>query len=147
MIQPLRCVIDASVSIKQFIPDPLSDKVKQLFSYLDQPETTFFVPDLFYIESVNIIWKYVRAGQYEAIEAVVDLERLKSFSLQVVSTVELMEDAFQIACTNNISAYDAAYVTLSSRVNAPLLTLDRKLFNALTSSSFDVQFFADFPLP
>lgn len=147
MIQPLRCVIDASVSIKQFIPDPLSDKVKQLFSYLDQPETAFFVPDLFYIESTNIIWKYVRATPYEATEAVRDLERLKSLSLQVVSTVDLMEEAFQIALNQNISAYDAAYVTLSSRVNAPLLTQDRKLFNALASSSYDVQFFADFPLP
>lgn len=33
MINSLRCVIDASVGIKQFIPEPLSAKVKQLFSY------------------------------------------------------------------------------------------------------------------
>jgi len=51
----LRCVVDASVSIKQFIPDPLSAKVKQLFSHLNQPDTEFFVPDLFYIESANIL--------------------------------------------------------------------------------------------
>ena len=27
MTNPLRCVVDASVGIKQFIPDPLSSKV------------------------------------------------------------------------------------------------------------------------
>jgi len=57
MITPLRCVVDASVSIKQLIPDPLSAKVKQLFEHLSQPKTEFFVPDLFYIESTNTIWK------------------------------------------------------------------------------------------
>lgn len=42
MTNPLRCVVDASVSIKQFIPDPLSAKVKQLFRHLNQPDTEFF---------------------------------------------------------------------------------------------------------
>jgi predicted nucleic acid-binding protein len=82
MNNPLRCVIDASVGIKQFIPDPLSDKVKQLFSYLSQSNTEFFVPDLFYIESTNIIWKYVRAGLYSITDVPQDLAELKSLSLQ-----------------------------------------------------------------
>ena len=57
------CVVDSSVSIKQFIPDPLSSKVKQLFSLLNLTNTKFFVPDLFYIESTNILWKYIKVGQ------------------------------------------------------------------------------------
>jgi predicted nucleic acid-binding protein len=140
-------VIDASVGIKQFIPDPLSDKVKQLFSYLSQSNTEFFVPDLFYIESTNIIWKYVRAGLYSITDVPQDLAELKSLSLQVMATAELMEDAFAIAHNHQISAYDGAYVALSDKVKAPLLTLDRKLFNALANSTYDVQFFADFSLP
>lgn len=67
MTNSFRCAVDASVSIKQFIPDPLSDKVQQLFALLKNPDTEFFVPDLFYIESTNSIWKYVRAEQYSVL--------------------------------------------------------------------------------
>ncbi len=42
-----RCVVYTSVCIKQFIADPLTPKVNQLFNYLTNPETEFFVPDLF----------------------------------------------------------------------------------------------------
>ncbi|MEQ9354945.1 type II toxin-antitoxin system VapC family toxin [Coleofasciculus chthonoplastes] len=52
---PLRCVVDASVAIKLFVDDPLSDKVDTLFSHLDaDPMCKFYVPDLFYIECTNI---------------------------------------------------------------------------------------------
>ena len=147
MNNSLRCVIDASVGIKQFIPDLLSDKVKQLFSYLNQPNTEFFVPDLFYIESTNILWKYVRAGLYSVTDVPKDLADLKSLSLQVVATAELMESAFEIAHNHQISAYNGAYVALSNKVKAPLLTLDKKLINALSNTSYDIHSFTEFTLP
>lgn len=147
MNQPLRCVIDANVGIKRFINDPLTPKVRQLFNTLDNSQTAIYIPDLFYIETANIFWKCVRAGLYTNAEVQADLATLKVFPLIVSSNAELMEEAVNIALNHNTSAYDAAYVTLSKRVNAPLLTLDRKLFNILTNSSYDVRFFADFPLP
>lgn len=49
MTTPIRCVVDTSVCIKQFIPDPLSFKVQQLFAHLAYQQTEIFVPDLFYI--------------------------------------------------------------------------------------------------
>ena len=55
MTSPLRCVVDTSVCIKQFIPDPLSPKVNQLFAHLANPQTEIFVPDLFYIKSANTL--------------------------------------------------------------------------------------------
>ena len=47
MTTPFRCVVDVSVGIKQFIPDPLTPKVNQLFAHLSNPQTEIFVPDLF----------------------------------------------------------------------------------------------------
>ncbi|MDZ8240172.1 MAG: type II toxin-antitoxin system VapC family toxin [Nostoc sp. ChiQUE01a] len=117
MTIPLRCVVDASVAIKQFIPDdPLTPKVNQLFAHLSNPQTEIFVPDLFYIECGNIIWKYVRAGLYAVADVPRDLATLKSFPLRVVSTADLMADAVSIALTYGISAYDRSYVTLSQQV-------------------------------
>lgn len=78
---PLRCVVDASVAIKLFVDDPLSDKVHTLFAHLDaDPMCKFYVPDLFYIECTNILWKYVRAlsHAYTATDAETAVHNLSS---------------------------------------------------------------------
>ena len=147
MNNSFRCVIDANVGIKRFISDPLTAKSRQLFNTLNNPQTEVFIPDLFYIEIANIFWKYVRAELYSASQVQTDLGILKRFPLKVVSTSELMEEAINIAIAHEISAYDAAYVVLSRRVNAPLLTLDRKLFKRMKSKPLDVQLFSDFIIP
>jgi predicted nucleic acid-binding protein len=147
MTIPLKCVVDTSVCIKNFISDPLTPKVNQLFDHLDNPDTEIFVPDLFYIECANVFWKYVRAGMYTTTEVQVDLATLKSFPLRVVSTADLMEDAVSIAVAHGISAYDASYVALSQQVNTILLTLDQRLVRTFANSSYDVQSFNDFEVP
>ncbi|WP_026098616.1 type II toxin-antitoxin system VapC family toxin [Kamptonema formosum] len=147
MSNPLRCVLDTSVSIKHFIPDPLSPKVDGLLAHLANPQTEIFVPDLFYIESANTLWKYVRAGRYPAAKVQADLAILKTLPLRAVSTAELMEEAVSIGLTYGISAYDGSYVALSRQVSAPVLTLDGKLVTALASSPYDVRSFNDFSLP
>ena len=148
MTIPLRCVVDASVAIKQFIPDdPLTPKVNQLFAHLANPQTAIFIPDLFYIECGNIIWKYVRARLYAVADVPADLATLKNFPLRVVSTADLMADAVAIALNYGISAYDGSYVALSQQVGATLLTLDGKLVKAIAASSYNVCSFNDFEVP
>lgn len=147
MTTPLRCVVDTSVCIKQFICDPLTPKVNQLFDRLANPQTEFFVPDLFYIECTNTLWKYVRAGLYTAAEVQADLVTLKAFPLRVVSTADLMSEAVTIALAYGISTYDASYVALSQQVSVPLLTLDSRLIRALATASYDIRSFNDFSIP
>jgi predicted nucleic acid-binding protein len=147
MTSPLRCVVDTSVCIKYFIADPLTAKVNQLFRHFANPQTEIYVPDLFYIECANALWKYVRAGMYTAVEVQADLATLKAFPLRVVSTADLMADAVAIALNYGISAYDASYVALSQQAGATLLTLDGKVVRALATSSYDVCCFNDFEVP
>ncbi|MEH2432932.1 MAG: type II toxin-antitoxin system VapC family toxin [Nostoc sp.] len=147
MTIPLRCVLDASVSVKQFIPDPLTAKVNQLFAHLAYPQTEIFVPDLFYIECANVLWKYARAGSYDVSLIQGNLASLKAFPLRVVSTADLMADAVAIALNYKISAYDGSYVALSQQIGATLLTLDGKLVKALAASSYNVSSFNDFEVP
>jgi predicted nucleic acid-binding protein len=147
MTASLRCVIDTSVCVKQFINDPLTPKVNQLFDHLKDPAAQFFVPDLFYIECANVLCKYVRANLYTAEQADADLIDLKALQLQVTSTQSLMIEAAEIALKYGISAYDASYIALSQQVEAPLLTLDKRLVNSLTDSHFDVRLFTAFQIP
>ena len=45
------CVVDASVGIKLFLVEDLSEQADALFDHLaDQPPARFYVPDLFFIE-------------------------------------------------------------------------------------------------
>lgn len=144
----LRCVVDASVAIKLFVVDPLSDKVDALFTHLAaNPECRFYVPDLFYIECTNILWKYVRLSSYSAAEAERNLARLYALSLQRTSVAELMRDALKIGLAYGISAYDACYVALSQRLTVPMVTADKKLVRKLTTSPYLVYDLEEFPIP
>ncbi len=147
MTNYLKYVVDASVGIKQFIPNPLLGKTKQLFANLSYLTIEIYVPDLFYVESANTLWKYIRAEQLTPTQVQEYLSVLKMYPLQVVSTVELMETAVNIAVYQNISVYDATYVALSENVEAPLLTLDKKLLNSLRNTSYNICLFDDFSLP
>jgi predicted nucleic acid-binding protein len=124
MMASLRCVVDASVCIKQFISDPLTPKVNQLFDHLNDPAAQFFVPDLFYIECANILCKYVRANLYTAEQVEADLMDLRVLRLQVTSTQSLMTKAAKTAVEYGISAYDASYIALSEQVEALLYNSD-----------------------
>lgn len=148
MTSPFRYVIDTNIAIKQFIDDPLTEKVSQLFEHLAKnPVAQFYVPDLFYIECANVLMKYVRASRCSAEKAAIDLADLKALRIQSTPTKLLMLEATGISAKHDISAYDSSYVALSNQVNAPLLTLDKRLFNSMKGSAFDVRLFTDFLIP
>lgn len=71
----------------------------------------------------------------------------KMYPLEVVSTFELMEIALNIAIYHRISVYDATYIALSQDVSAPLLTLEKKLFNSLRDTLYNVYLFDNFSVP
>ncbi|GAP97803.1 hypothetical protein NIES2104_43540 [Leptolyngbya sp. NIES-2104] len=128
--------------MKHLIPDPLSNQVDELLSYIPQSGTALFVPDLFYIECTNVLWKYIRAGQYDLADLADDMVELRSLPFLAVSAPDLMSDAINIAVAQGISAYDACYVALSQQASAPMLTLDLKLVNKLSATAYDVRDFS-----
>lgn len=146
MTSELRYVIDTNVGIKLFINDPLTPKVNQLFDRLNDPSVHIFIPDLFYVECANVLWKYVRANLYTAAQVKSDLQDLKALALQVTSTKDLMSQSLEISCDYGITAYDSCYVALSEQVGATLLTLDERLVNTLTGSNFEIKLFTSFDL-
>ena len=147
MTASLKCVLDTNICVKQFIADPLTPKVNQLFDLLNNSSTEFFVPDLFYVECANVLWKYVRSNLYTADQVQADLADLKDLRFKVTSTKDLITEAIQISLKYGITAYDGCYVALSQNLGVPLLTLDERLINSLASSRFDVRLFTRFELP
>ena len=59
-------VIDASVAAKWFLPpagEPLADEALRLLAGYADGRFRFVVPDLFWAECGNILWKAVRQGR------------------------------------------------------------------------------------
>lgn len=142
----LDCVVDASVGIKVFLLEPLSDRADALFAHLaDDPPARFYVPDLFFIECTNILWKYVRRFDYPLESARQDVADLTGLPLRTVSTGELASEALETGATHGITAYNAAYVVLAQRLSLPLVTADEVLVRRLTGTSFDVRWLGEWP--
>lgn len=145
---PLRCVVDASVGIKLFLAEALSDRADALFLHLAaDPPAQIFVPDSFYIECANILWKHMRRSGYPSDQARKALGDLSALALRSVPTVELMKDALEVGVQETITAYDACYVALARRLGVSAVTADEKLARALAGVSYDVHWLGDFPIP
>ncbi len=145
---PLECVVDASVGIKLFIHEPLFDRADALFARLAaDPPARLVVPDLFFIECANILWKHVRRFGYPTAQARRNLVSLGKLDLQGVPTASLMTDALNIAVAQVISAYNACYVALAYRLGIPFVTADDRLARTLASTPYAVVGLKDFPIP
>ena len=138
------CVVDASVGIKLFLVEPLSDAAHALLAHLaDDPPARLYVPELFFVECANILWKYVRRFGYPAADALQDIGDLVRLPLQRVSMAALAEAALTIAVQVGITAYDSAYVALAQRLDLPLITADEALVRRLAGAGLDVRSLGD----
>ena len=134
------CVIDANVALKLFIEQPGSDLADALFSHLaGDSRTRFYVPEFFYAECASALANYVRLAGYTVEQAREAVNALLSLPFQAIPTKELTEDALNIALSHSVTGYDAFYVALSERINAPLVTADEKLVRAFANKPYSVQ--------
>jgi predicted nucleic acid-binding protein len=134
------CIVDASVGIKLFLIEDLSDVADRLFDQLAQDlPARFYVPDLFFVECANILWKYVRRFGYPPTKAYQDVADLAALALTTVSTADLLQPALELALTYDVTAYDATYAALAQRLTLPLITADAALALKLQGSDVIVQ--------
>ncbi len=132
------CIVDASVGIKLFLVEAGSDEAHRLFAELaTETPSRFYVPDLFFVECGNILWKYVRHFGYPADNARQDVADLQALKLQTVSTADLLTPAFNLALKYDITAYDACYAALARQLSLPLITADAPLRRKLAGSGIE----------
>ena len=129
---PSRCVIDASIGAKLVLPEEGSEEIQRLFDgSLDDPGDSFFVPDLFFTECGNVLWKRVRRGEITAHTARKGMVDLLALRLTSTPTEELAARAVDIALEHGVTVYDACYAALAEARSVPLLTADRELARRL----------------
>jgi predicted nucleic acid-binding protein len=122
-----RFVVDTSVAIKWFLPEPHSDHARKFLT----GEHELLAPDLLLAEFGSVLWKRIRGGEMKAEEAVAVLSALMEAPLHVRPSAALIAPALEIAVRTQRTVYDSLYLSLALREKAPLVTADLRLFNAL----------------
>jgi predicted nucleic acid-binding protein len=129
-------VVDASVAAKWFLPENEEDLVDQALALLDKydrEEIRFVVPDFFYVEIANAIWKAVRVGRVPRTFGDQALALLTQREFPTVPSLKLVDHAFQIAADYGRTVYDSLYVALAVQAKTHLITADERLANAVAA--------------
>lgn len=129
-----RYVLDASVAVKWFLPaqeEALTTEALELYALHNAGSIEFIVPDLFWIEFAQVIWKAVRRKRWQPHEAREALDGMLASDLESFAGLELIDHAFTIASTQNCAIYDSIYVALAEQAACDMITADEKLVNAL----------------
>jgi predicted nucleic acid-binding protein len=129
-------VLDASVAAKWFLPrhsESLADEAFVLLRRYGDGQVQFLVPDLFWAELANILWKAVRQGRWTQSAAKAALMAMTNRNLPTTPSLVLLEEAFGIATAFERSVYDSLYLALAIRSRAQLVTADERLANALAA--------------
>ena len=128
-------VLDASVAAKWFLganAEPLVEEAVSILERYARGELRLTVPDLFFAEVGNVLWKAVRSGRFSKSLAKSSISDLIARAIPWVASANLLESAFEIATQFNRSLYDSLYLALAVELKAQFVTADERLVNALT---------------
>ena len=131
-------MIDASVAVKWFAPEPLHESARELLQSSDQR----VAPDWLLIEVANVLWKQQRRGNVKSAEAARILTLLPQL-LTLHAGRDLVAAASDIAIALDHPVYDCLYLALADKVGGQLVTADRELATRASAAGYDCRFLGD----
>lgn len=117
-------IVDASIMV-DLIANPsveIDGVVERLRS------TELHAPDHLPVEVANVVRRLEVSGRLSSAEAALAAETFWAFPITLWRFEPLRERVAVLG--GNLSSYDAAYVALAERLDAPLVTRDRRLAGA-----------------
>ena len=106
-------------------PPEILDSLQQR---IQEPGETFHAPHLLDLEVTQVLRRKLMRGETDLFAARQALDNLVAFRLFRYPHAPNLGRIWELR--NNLTAYDASYIALSEALDAPLLTLDRKLATA-----------------
>lgn len=125
-----RAVVDTSVAVKWFFDEPHAEAARRLLA----ADCALHAPDFVDIELDHVLAKKRRRGEIDAAEAAEVRGAFGGLPLRRHPVGILRDLAFDLACSHGRGIYDALFVALALLLDAPLVTADRRLYDALTDS-------------
>lgn len=118
-------VLDASVVLELVLR---TVRGRQLLPRILDPAESLVAPHLIDVEVIQVLRRYVLANQMGSDRAAAALEDFLDLPIQRYPHAPFSRRIWEMR--NNITAYDAAYVSLAEALCAPLITLDGRLAEA-----------------
>ena len=119
----MKVVLDASAAVQIALNRiPMADHRKAV---ADADEV--LAPDLIVAEVTNTIWKYHQFEKLELETCHQMLELALGLPDTLIPAKELYREAFLLARTSRLAAYDMFYLALAQREDATLLTIGQGL--------------------
>jgi predicted nucleic acid-binding protein len=125
-------VLDASVVVKWFLPEPWAEAARRL----RKADLECHSPDLLLLETCNAFWKQVVHGNLDVSVAREAVEALTVAPISLWGANLLFADAFELARETGRSVYDCTYLALAIRRALPLVTADRRFYDAIKLGAF-----------
>lgn len=120
-----RIVVDASATLPLFLEEEFSDTARLIF----EPKHDKLAPELIFSEVHHGLLKRVRRRLITRVQAERAIAEL-AVLIDVEPAAHLTLRALDIALAFDRSAYDALYLAFAIEQGCPLVTADRKLYNA-----------------
>lgn len=139
-------ITDSSVILMAFFPDEAGQAQAQAILQAHAlRRVELHAPSLLPYEIANAVLVAARRDRVsmETAEAILSAFEGLGISLHAAPRIP----ALHLARRFNRSAYDAAYLALAEAMDRPLVTADRRLFNALSPHWPRIQWIGDFRLP
>ncbi len=131
-----RYVIDASVAVKWYIPEPLSDPASRYLKELKERKAVLTSPDLIIAEIGNVVWKKLKNEELSLEESRMIADALSaSFPAELCPASELIPAALEIAAAIGLTVYDSLYLALAVSSEAVLVTADKELAQSASGAS------------
>jgi predicted nucleic acid-binding protein len=131
-----RVVVDASVAAKWCLPaqqEELVPQAENLLTSYRRVEIGLLVPDLFWAELANVLWKAVRRGRISTDRAMSALSLVGDLGIPSVPSFDLLPQALLLAMNHGRTVYDSLYVALAVQSKSEMITADEHLANALAA--------------
>ena len=127
-------VIDCSAAIPWFLEDEANAWSEGLLDAL--PRHSLHVPALWHLEFANVLLTAQRRKRINARDAKGLLARASRLPLATDGRVVPLVEIADLADSNGITTYDAAYLELATRLKCPLATQDKALAKAASRFGF-----------
>lgn len=126
-----RFVLDASAMLRLFLEDgPMPEGLLEAIGQAESGESLFIVPELFWVETAQVLHRRRRVGQLDSKELKRMWQDVQGLPAQSVRHAPYITPALALAESHELSVYDALYLAIAYDLQIPLLSADKKLHNA-----------------
>ena len=124
-------IVDTSVAIKWFVDDEKNkDRAELILTKIESDPRSFAVPELFFNEMLAVLCKLSKSQTV----VITYMSLLSQLGMQRIGNGrELMQDAAILACSLNLSGYDAIFAATAKLLGGKWITADEKAYKKVAS--------------